>query len=127
MKWFKSARTPPAITREEALRHVPVKNPAVCETRLDSGEVQLTYPQQLRPFMAALSRRIGGGQTRPMERKLQLDALGTQVWDLVNGQRSVKSLIHSFAEAHQIHAREAEVAVTQFLRQLGRRGLIALR
>jgi hypothetical protein len=127
MKWFKSARTPPSITRQEALRHVPVKNPAASETRLDSGEVQLTYPQQLRPFMAALLRRIGGGETRPIERKLQLDALGTQVWDLVNGQRSVESLIRSFADAHQIHRREAEVAVTQFLRQLGRRGLIALR
>lgn len=127
MKWFKSTRKPPLITREEALRHVPVKNPAVRETRLESGEIQLTYPQQLRPFMAALMRRIGGAQTRPIERKLQLDALGTQVWDLVNGQRSVERLIRSFADAHQIHAREAEVAVTQFLRQLGRRGLIALR
>ena len=127
MKWFKSARKPPIITREEALRHVPVKNPAVRETRLESGEIQLTYPQQLRPFMAALMRRIGGAQTRPIERKLQLDALGTQVWDLVNGQRSVGRLIRSFADAHQVHAREAEVAVTQFLRQLGRRGLIALR
>lgn len=127
MKWFKSTRKPPLITREEALRHVPVKNPAVRETRLESGEIQLTYPQQLRPFMAALMRRIGGAQTRPIERKLQLDALGTQVWDLVNGQRSVERLIGSFADAHQIHAREAEVAVTQFLRQLGRRGLIALR
>ena len=127
MKWFKSTRKPPLITREDALRHVPVKNPAVRETRLESGEIQLTYPQQLRPFMAALMRRIGGAQTRPIERKLQLDALGTQVWDLVNGQRSVERLIRSFADAHQIHAREAEVAVTQFLRQLGRRGLIALR
>ena len=77
--------------------------------------------------MAALMRRIGGAQGRPVERKLELDALGTQVWDLVNGRRSVRRLVREFAAAHKLPSREAEVAVTQFLRELGRRGLIGLK
>ena len=127
MKLFKSKRRAPAISREDALARVPVRNPAVRESRLASGVVQLTYPQQLRPFMAALMRRIGGVQDRPMERKLELDTLGTQVWDLVNGRRSVSGLVHAFAASHQLPSREAEVAVTQFLRELGKRGLIGLK
>jgi hypothetical protein len=39
----------------------------------------------------------------------------------------VRQLIDTFARTHQLEPREAEVAVTQFLRELGRRGLIGMR
>jgi hypothetical protein len=32
-----------------------------------------------------------------------------------------------FAETHRLQIREAEVAVSQFIRQLGQRGLIGMR
>lgn len=59
-------------------------------------------------------------------KKLQLDALGTEVWDLIDGRRSVRKIIQRFAETHRLHPREAEVSVTRFLRELGKRGLIGL-
>ena len=125
MKWFKSKRRP-TISREEALKSVPVKNPHVEESRLESGDLLLVYPHQARPFFAALSERMGASQNRVFEKKLQLDALGTQVWDLIDGRRPVDRMIRDFAAAHQLHPREAEVSVTQFLRSLGKRGLIGL-
>jgi hypothetical protein len=53
--------------------------------------------------------------------------LGTEVWGLIDGNRSVRRIIEIFAETHQLQIREAEVAVSQFIRLLGQRGLIGLR
>ncbi len=127
MKWFNSRQPLPALSREDALNHVPLKNPQVRESRLPSGVVLLTYAYRMRPFMAALSRRIGGPGSATAQRKLQLDTLGTQVWDLIDGRRPVGGLVRRFAEDHRVSAREAEIAVTQFLRELGKRGVIGLR
>jgi hypothetical protein len=60
-------------------------------------------------------------------RKLQLDILGTGVWELVNGKSTVMEIIVSFAGHHQLYHKEAEVSVIQFLRELGRRGIIGMK
>jgi len=52
--------------------------------------------------------------------------VGTSVWDLVDGKRSVRMIIQIFAKAHRLENREAEVSVTSFIRQLGQRGLLGL-
>lgn len=49
------------------------------------------------------------------------------MWDRIDGKRSIAALAAGFAAAHRLDGREAEIAVTQFLRELGRRGLIGLR
>jgi hypothetical protein len=69
--------------------------------------------------------RAGTAQTR--SGKLQLDILGSAVWDLLDGKRSLQRVATVFAVEHQLEPEEAEVAVTQFIRELGRRGLIGLR
>jgi hypothetical protein len=53
--------------------------------------------------------------------------LGTAVWDLIDGRLSVERLIKRFAHLYQLQSREAEMSVTQFLRELGRRGIIGMR
>ncbi len=94
---------------------------------MDSGEVVIHYPVTVRPFFAGLVKRFGGPKVQTRTNKLQLDALGTAVWDVVDGKCSVRQLIQMFAKTHQLEPREAEVSVTQFLRELGRRGLIGMR
>lgn len=94
--------------------------------RLDSGEVLLTYPVALRPWMASLVRYVGGPAENNRTRKLQLDTLGTFVWDLLNGNRSVAQIVQHFSKTHRISFKEAEISVTRFLRDLGRRGLIGM-
>ena len=124
MKAFKKK---PLISRAEALESKPVKNSDIQENHLETGEVLLTYPMRVRPWAAALTRRFTGSAGLVQEKKLQLDKLGTAVWGLIDGERSVKQLIKRFSDQHQLHRREAEVAVTQFLRELGKRGLIGLK
>jgi hypothetical protein len=45
---------------------------------------------------------------------------------MIDGKRTVWDIVAAFAEAHQLEIREAEMAVTQFLRDLGKRGLIGM-
>ncbi len=127
MRVFKKKQPKASISRAEALDRIPVKNIQISEERLDSGEVVIHYPVTVRPFFAGLVKRFGGPEVQIRTNKLQLDALGTSVWDVVDGKCSVRQLIQMFARTHQLEPREAEVSVTQFLRELGRRGLIGMR
>ncbi len=115
------------LTRAEALQCTPIKNTEIKEERLETGEVLLTYPIRIRPWVAGLVRRFGGEGNRVQSKKLHLDELGTTVWDLMDGRRSARQIIKRFAGKYQLHTREAEVGVTRFLRILGKRGLIGLK
>jgi hypothetical protein len=127
MKRFKKNKDKPTISRAEALQCTPVKNIDVRETRLDGGETLLTYTVTVRPWFVGLVKRLGGASDGTHLKKLQLDPLGTDVWDLVDGRRSVRSIVAQFAQIHRLHPKEAEVSVTVFLRELGKRGLVGLK
>ena len=87
----------------------------------------MEYPLTARPWIAALAQRLGAPTDRVYTKKVQLDAMGTAVWDLVDGNRSVRRIVRIFAETHRLENREAELSVTSFLKQLGQRGLLGLR
>ena len=126
MKVFKKKSGPGHLSRNQALEYTPVKSSEISQIRLESGEVVIEYPLIVRPWIAAVAQRLGGLQDRKQTKKLQLDAMGTSVWDLVDGKRSVRMIIQIFAKAHRLENREAEVSVTSFIRQLGQRGLLGL-
>jgi hypothetical protein len=127
MKVFRKKSPGAEISRNEALNCVPVKNLQARETRGETGLVLLTYPIAIRPWLAGWIRRFGGSSDSGRTRKLQLDELGTAVWDLLDGRRSVGEVIQRFTTLQRLHPKEATVAVTLFLRELGKRGLIGLR
>ncbi len=111
----------------EALAYYPVKNNNVFEVELETGEIVLTYPLILRPWFLNLARRIGLQSEEPLTRKLQLDEIGSLTWTLLDGKRTVLDLVNLLCRRYNLNGREAEVAMTGFLRELGRRGLIGLR
>ena len=115
------------LLRTDALQFTPVKNIDVTAVRLESGVVLLSYPMKFRPWFGAIIRRMGRESNKTWTKKVELDDLGTAVWDLIDGKLTVGQLIEKFAGKYQLHAKEAEVAVTQFLRELGKRGLIGLK
>jgi hypothetical protein len=124
---MKAPEKRPQISRAEALNSKPIKNADIQETYLETGEVLLVYPINIRPWATQLIRRLSGSSNQTQSKRLQLDTLGTDVWGLIDGNRSVREVIKEFSEQHQLHAKEAEVAVTQFLRELGKRGLVGLK
>lgn len=114
------------MSRTKALEYTPVRSRQISEIRLDSGEVIIEYPLIVKPWIAAVAKRLGGLQEQKQTKKLQLDVMGTSVWDLVDGERSVRMIIQIFAKTHRLENREAEISVTSFLRQLGQRGLLGM-
>lgn len=114
------------LTKNQALTLTPVKNIKSAEETLDSGVIVIQYPVTMRPWMAKWIQRFKGSSPQIGSRKLQLDSLGTEVWKMIDGKQTVRDIVDTFAKNHQLESREAEVAVTLFLRDLGKRGLIGL-
>ena len=116
------------MTRSQALGCTPVKNTGVKELERDSQALLLVYPAPVKPLFGFLTGRSGNSAgPHTVEKKLQLDLMGKEVWDSIDGRNTVQQIIHRFIQKHRLVPREAEVAVTKFLRELGRRGLIGLR
>ena len=129
MGFFRKRPAPPegaseGLTRREALSFVPVKNRAVSQESTDAGLIRLTYPVTVRPAFSGMLRRFGIWDGKPSKKTLELDAMGCAAWELVDGRRSVREVAAAFAGRFRLGGREAEVAVSAFLRELGRRGLV---
>ena len=128
MSLFRRKPKDSPLSREEALACVPVRSAAARETRLPSGDILIAYPQNMRPWAKALLGRLSRkGPAAPPIKKLQLDRLGSSVWGMIDGRRSVRQIAAAFAKNHRMPYREAEFSVTQFLRELGKRGLVGMK
>jgi hypothetical protein len=113
--------------RDVSLNSTPVRSCLITAQRSADGMMMIRYPVTLRPWIANLLNRFGHGADENRYKKLQLDGLGTEVWNMIDDVRSVKQITRRFAETHRLPLRESEIAITQFLRDLGRRGIIGLR
>ena len=59
-------------------------------------------------------------------RRVELDVLGASVLKMCDGRTTVESIIETFSVRHRLSFRESQLAVTQFLRQLVQRGVVAI-
>lgn len=87
----------------------------------------IEYPLPLKPFFISIARRFYKTEEPTLTKKLQLDSVGTKVWLLVDGSTDVKTIIKEIAPWTGLSLQEAELSVTTFLRELGRRGLIIIK
>ena len=115
------------ITRDHALECIPVRNPQITENKNDDNELCLTYQVRIRPWFQNIVQKITGRENDIIERKLQLDALGSSVWQMIDGKTKVIDIINNFKKTHQLNHREAEISVTAFCKELGKRGLSVIR
>jgi hypothetical protein len=113
--------------RDTSMDRVVVRNLRISVRRSEDGIVTIRYPIMLRPWIEKFLNRFGSSSKENRFKKLQLDRLGSEVWDMVDDARSVRQITKTFADTHQLPIRESEIAVTQFLRDLGRRGIIGLK
>ncbi len=122
---FKSKQTAMSMTIKESLKCRPVKNPEIKESNIDTGLVLITYPVKARPWIAGLSSKLGF-ENKPVYKKIELDEMGTAAWAMMDGKNRVEDIIRGFVKKYKLHPKEAEISVTQFIRDLGKRGLIGL-
>ncbi len=61
-----------------------------------------------------------------LEQRLELDELGSFVFELIDGRHSVAQIIEKFVGKYRVNRREAELATVAFLRKLAQKRLIAI-
>lgn len=120
--WFRRDKGPD-VTREEALGAQPLRNPAITWEVLDSGRVLLSIPLAARPWVRLVNWLV----PVPTDRKVELDEVGSDVWQWCDGERTVAELVRELARAHKLNQREAEVSLTQFLQLLAKRRFLGLK
>ena len=101
----------------------PVRNSAARVTRDSDGAVRLAVKRQRPRYLVPPLTWVV--PIKP-ERLLALDAVGTRVWDLCDGQRTVERVVDAVAPEYGLTFHEARVAVTAYLKQLLQRGAIAM-
>lgn len=126
MKFFNKNEKPGAITRPEALACIPQHSSAIDWNELENGDIFIEYNLDLKPFFVSIVKKFSSQPDRRITKKLQLDGMGSSVWRMIDGQNDVKSIIKSVSEKSGLSIQEAEISVTTFLRELGRRGLVQL-
>jgi hypothetical protein len=111
----------PKISKQRALNSYPVRNQAV-EWSADGEETVLV----LRRREDWVGRMLSLFFVVPKERKLGLDRVGSYVWQRCDGRHTVAELMQDLARRYKLNRKEAEVSLAAFLRQLGKRKLIAI-
>jgi hypothetical protein len=121
-------KPPPAsgLGRAQSLALVPVVSRDVSAAETAEGLVRLSLPLAVRPALAGWARRLGLWDGRVLRKTVELDVMGSAVWRLIDGRRSAGAIATALAGRYRLDPREAELAVAQFLRQLGRRGAIGV-
>ncbi len=114
------------LNRSDALSCIPEKSRDVREISTGAGALVLAHGVSYRPLFQKVRRLVGRTGSTTFTRKVELDLLGAQVWNLIDGERDVLAIIRQFAGLHGLDIKEAEVSVTLFLRSLGKKGLIGM-
>lgn len=59
-------------------------------------------------------------------RSVRLDEIGSFVFDLIDGKRTVLDMINVFVDQYRMNRREAELSVVEFLKSLVRRNVVSI-
>jgi hypothetical protein len=111
----------PRLSREHALEARPVRNPSLKWEALDNGEVQIILPRR----RDAMGKLLSSVFYVPPSKPVSLDVVGARVWQLCDGEHTVNDITEALMEEHKLHRREAEVSLTEFLKMLGKRNMVA--
>jgi hypothetical protein len=103
-----------------------MRSPSATWKVLEDGNILIEYPLNIKPFFIQLANRFTRGQVPSPTKKLQLDSMGSKVWQMFDGEKEVRTIIREVANQSGLSLQEAEISVTTFLRELGRRGLILI-
>lgn len=126
MNLFKKKPPAQTLTRTEALSCIPHRSSTVIWSELGNGDVLIEYKLNLKPFFIEIIRKFTKTPQRDLTKKLQLDSMGSSVWHMLDGQQNIKTIIEVVSAESGLPLAEAEISVTKFLRELGRRGILLI-
>ncbi|MDX1933877.1 MAG: PqqD family protein [Capsulimonadales bacterium] len=118
----------PKVSRAEVLASKPLRNPKV---PWDREAVRPDTPPVALLRIPRRSDRFGNAVARifklPDYRKLELDEIGSDVWEMCDGANSVEAITKKVVERYKLNRRQAETSVTAYLRMLAQRQLVILK
>jgi len=118
----KKLKKSPPLTVDDFLRSVPVANVSMkVEGRAD-GSALVSIPMRRPGWLVPPLTWI---LPYSSHRRVELDPVGAGVLQLCDGQRTVEDIIEEFADRHRLSFRESQLPVTQFIRMMLERGLVA--
>jgi len=117
---FGIRKAQPQLTREQAMGARPVRNPAVPWKLNDDGNVVVI----LRRRGDLTGRVLSWIFMVPQQKSMELDEVGSTVWQHCDGERTVWEVVDMLATKYKLNKREVEISLTQYLRTLGKRGML---
>lgn len=109
------------LTREQAMAAWPIRNPSLKTHESDDGLIGVELPRRKDWMGGVLGFMFSVPETKPV----QLDEVGTFVWNLCDGDHTVNDIAAALAREYKLNRREVEVSLTTYLQTLGKRGMIA--
>ncbi len=97
-----------------------MRNPAIDYALNDAGEAILSVPRRKDRF----GKIMGVLVRAPEVRTVQLDEVGTFVWQLCDGTRTVEAIVKRTSEEYKMSRREVEISVTTYLQMLTERRFV---
>ncbi len=108
-------------TWREMLELCPARNPNLDWVE-DEGKVVLLIRHDLEKNWK--TRLLGLFVSLPEDRRVSLDAIGSDVWHLIDGKNTLGQIAGELAKKYKLSSREAELSLQQYFKELGRRGYI---
>ena len=113
-------KKPKVPDRGELMKTLPLRNQLVKWEVDEKGEVSLTIPQDHKMWLRVLAKLF----SLPGKRVIVLDDVGSYVWQLCDGQNSLRRISKQLSDKYNLTAKEAEMSLVEYLRTLGKRGII---
>ena len=107
------------IDRSQFLSSYPVRNPVVVTRSMEEGTVELEVP------LKKPSKWVSLLLNPPDKKVVKLDVLGSFVWQRCDGTHTVQNIIDDIARQFKLTKAEAAVSLSEFMKDLSKRGLIA--
>lgn len=108
------------LTPEQILGSRPVRNQNLRTEELEDGGLRILTQRRRDWWVKLLSAFF----PVPRERRVELDSVGKQVWGLCDGEHTLREMIEEFQRVHKLTRAEAEWSLRNYLRDLGKRGLV---
>ncbi|MCS7265828.1 MAG: PqqD family protein [Armatimonadetes bacterium] len=110
------------MEREKEFRKFSQKRPRWLENaRWQNSGDKVIVKVSRSDWIASLLRRI---TSRTVYRQIELDEIGSFVWNLCDGSHTVADIAEALQKRYQLSRREAFASLAEFLSQLQRKGLI---
>jgi hypothetical protein len=111
------------MTAREALELVAFRNPDLHWESTEAGLCVLEVPLR----RDGLARFLLRYTRAPDVKRVELDELGSDVWELCDGERTLEQIVRELMRKHRLGRLEAEMPLRQFVVTLHKRRFIGLR